>query len=78
MAIADGCEMAPIQKEWIRVDAACEYASVSKPVMYGWLNQGLVKNFSNRARGQIKGARLISLSSLRDFLESRATGGVAA
>jgi hypothetical protein len=68
----------PIKKEWIRVQEACEFASVSKPVMYGWLNQGLVKSFSNRGRGQIKGTRLISFDSLRNFLESRATGGVAA
>lgn len=66
-----------IQPEWIRINEACRFASVTKPVMYEWMKRGLVKNFSNRQRGQIKGARLVSLDSLRHFLDSRSTGGVA-
>lgn len=66
-----------IQPEWIRITEACRFASVTKPVMYDWMRRGLVKNFSNRQRGQIKGARLVNLDSLRRFLESRATGGQA-
>ena len=65
------------QREWLRVTEACEYARVSKPVIYDWMNRGLIKSFSNRQRGQTKGARLISADSLRDFIESRATGGTA-
>ena len=64
-----------IEPEWVRVSEACAFARISKPVLYGWLNRGLIKNFSARERGQIKGTRLISLSSLREFLNSRATGG---
>lgn len=66
-----------IQPEWIRISEACRLSSVTKPVMYQWMQRGLVKNFSNRQRGQIKGARLVNLESLRSFLESRATGGKA-
>ena len=66
-----------IQPEWIRITEACRFASVTKPVMYDWMRRGFVKNFSNRQRGQIKGARLVNLDSLRRFLESRATGGQA-
>ncbi len=62
-------------REWLRVTEACEYARVSKPVIYDWMNRGLIKSFSNRQRGQTKGTRLISSDSLRDFIESRATGG---
>ncbi len=64
-----------IQPEWIRISEACRLASVTKPVLYQWINRGLVKNFSNRQRGQIKGARLVNLDSLRQFLESQASGG---
>ena len=65
----------PNDPEWIRVSEAQDFARVSKPVLYGWINRGLIKSFSNRERGQIKGTRLISFESLRNFLESRATGG---
>lgn len=65
-----------IEPEWVRVSEACAYARVSKPVLYNWINRGLIKTFSARERGQIKGTRLIFLPSLRHFLESRATGGL--
>jgi hypothetical protein len=66
-----------LEPEWIRINEACRFASVTKPVLYEWMRRGLVKNFSNRQRGQIKGARLVNLESLRQFLESRASGGQA-
>ena len=69
--------VAPLAPEWLRVSEACHLARVSKPVLYGWINEGLIKSFSNRARGQIKGTRLISIDSLRAFLESRSSGGAA-
>lgn len=67
----------PQNPEWLRVKEACEFARVSKPVIYNWMNKGWIKNVSLRQRGQIKGTRLISFDSLRDFLESKATGGIA-
>jgi hypothetical protein len=63
--------------EWLRIAEACEFARVSKPVIYDWMNKGWIKNVSLRQRGQIKGVRLVSFDSLRAFLESRATGGDA-
>jgi len=63
--------------EWLRVSEACEFARVSKPVIYDWMNRGWIKNVSLRQRGQVKGVRLVSFDSLRTFLESRATGGDA-
>ena len=64
-------------REWLRIAEACEFARVSKPVIYDWMNRGWIKNVSLRQRGQIKGVRLVSFDSLRAFLESRATGGDA-
>lgn len=65
-----------LEPEWTTVDQSCKFASVSKPTLYDWLNRGLVRNYSNRQPGQIKGKRLVSLASLRRFLDSRATGGL--
>lgn len=67
-----GAEIAP---EWIDVKTACRFASVSKPVLYSWMNRGLVKNFSMKERGQVRGVRRISFDSLRAFMESRSSGG---
>ena len=67
-----GAEIAP---EWITVEQACRYAAVSRPVIYNWLNRGLVKNFSAKERGQVRGVRRVSFDSLRAFMNSRATGG---
>ncbi|WP_395718779.1 helix-turn-helix domain-containing protein [Prosthecobacter sp.] len=64
--------------DWLRVAEACAYSRVSKPKLYDLLNRGLVKSVSLKERGQIKGTRLISFSSLKAFLESRASGGASA
>jgi len=44
-------------------------------VLYRLLNAGLVKSVSLKQRGQTKGLRLVSVDSLKSFLNSRATGG---
>lgn len=69
---------APPEKEWWRVSEAVAATGLSKPKIYDLANRGLIKTVSLRERGQIKGTRLISIDSLRSFLNSRATGGVAA
>jgi predicted DNA-binding transcriptional regulator AlpA len=65
-------------REWLRVKEACTYSCLSKAKLYDLMNRGLVKSSSLRERGQIKGTRLVSFDSLRQFLESRASGGAAA
>ena len=65
----------PLPKEWLRVSEACEYSRMSKPALYGYMARGLIKNVALRERNKIKGLRLVSFDSLRNFLESRATGG---
>lgn len=68
---------APVLPEWLRVKEACDYSRLSKPKLYDLLNRQLIKSVSLRERGQIKGTRLVSFDSLRKFLESRASGGIA-
>ena len=65
-----------ISPEWITVAQACQYAAISKPLLYDWLNRGLVKNFSMRTRGQVRGVRRVSFDSLRAFMESHSKGGI--
>lgn len=67
---------AVIVPEWITVAEACKFAAISKPLLYEWMNRGLVKNFSARERGQMRGARRVSFDSLRAFLNSRSSGGI--
>lgn len=62
-------------REWIRIAEAVQWSGISKPRLYLLLNKGLIRSTSLRERGQVKGTRLISFTSLRDFLGSRATGG---
>ena len=64
-----------LPREWLRVQEACEYSRLSKPLLYRLMNRGLIRNVSLRERGRVRGARLISFDSLRQYLESRATGG---
>ena len=66
-----------IPREWLRVSEAIQYSRLSKPTLYGLFNRGLVKTVSLRERGKQRGARLVSFDSLKAFLESRASGGMA-
>ena len=64
-----------LPREWLRIKEACEFSRLSKPKLYDLINRGLIKSVSLKERGQIKGTRLVSFDSLRDFLRSRMTGG---
>lgn len=63
------------EPEWIRVSEACAYSRLGKAAIYDLINRGLIRSYANRRPGQIKGTRLISFASLREHLESNATGG---
>jgi hypothetical protein len=63
-------------RDWVRVNEACEMFSISKPVLYGWMGKGWIRNSSIKSRNQIRGVRLVQLSSIQDLIESRATGGI--
>lgn len=63
-------------REWLRVSEAQKYCGgVSKGTLYQWMNRGWIKSSCIKARGQIRGVRLISQKSLSEFLESHASGG---
>ncbi|MEN3939706.1 helix-turn-helix domain-containing protein [Prosthecobacter sp. SYSU 5D2] len=74
-AAAADSRQPPPQAEWMRVKEACAFSCLSKPKLYELMNQGHIKSVALRERGQSKGTRLVSIGSLRAFLESRASGG---
>lgn len=61
--------------EWLTVAEACAYARISKGLLYNLLNRQLIRSVSLRQLGQSKGKRIVGADSLRNFLNSRATGG---
>jgi hypothetical protein len=73
-AVSDNSQPQP-RPEWMRVKEACAFSCLSKPKLYDLMNRGHIKSVALKERGQIKGTRLVSIDSLRAFLEARATGG---
>jgi hypothetical protein len=58
------------EPEWMTVPEACMEAHRSKPIIYEWINRGLIESFVSKARpDSTMGIRLIRRKSLRAFLE---------
>lgn len=82
LASASAAEIPPQNREWLTLEwwsvaEACKYSRFSKGLLYDLINRSLIRSMSLRERGRIKGKRLISSDSLKQFLRSRATGGEA-
>jgi len=58
-----------IKPEWVRVPEAVKVSGLSRSSIYELIGSGKIKSFSNRARGNQRGIRLISYDSLLGFLE---------
>ncbi len=63
------------EREWIRVDQACQWSGICRSLIYKLMTSGKIRSVSLRERGTSRGTRLISFPSLRAFLESKAEGG---
>ena len=75
--VRESTDQIEIRPEWWRPAQAAKYCGVSRSLIHQWMNDGLIRNVQLRKRGQIKATRLVSVDSLRHFLESRATGGTS-
>jgi hypothetical protein len=64
-----------IEPEWLKTTDAAKIASVSRPTIANWIHRGRIKAFVHRERGQIRATVLVSLSSLRAFLDRHSSGG---
>lgn len=61
--------------EYLRPAEAARVFSISRSKLYELMKAGKVTSVSLREEGQTKATRLLSISSLRRFLESRSEGG---
>lgn len=72
---AGAAQQGELKPEWIRPKDVPRFFGLGRTATYTLLAEGKVKSVSMRKRGQRHGARLISYSSLKDYLESLAEGG---
>ena len=65
----------PLEAEWIRVDAAVRFSSLSRSLLYENFDTsgGPIKTAVIRKRNALRGVRLVNLESLRDFILSHAS-----
>lgn len=61
--------------EFLRPAAACRVFSIGRTKIYELIADGKIASVSMRKRGQRHGTRLISYDSLKNYLQSLATGG---
>jgi excisionase family DNA binding protein len=61
-----------IAPEYLRVKEATKFSGLSRAKLYEALTDGRIKSYSVRDPGKTRGTRLISASSLREFIESHA------
>jgi hypothetical protein len=59
--------------EWIRIELAIKLFGLSRTKLYELIAERKIKSFCLRERNKIKGIRLISFDSLREFLEKEAS-----
>lgn len=55
--------------EYVRPSGAPRFG-ISRALMYQWLQDGKVKGFRPKCRGKQQGPCLISVKSIRDYIES--------
>lgn len=66
------------KREWLRIPDAIRIYGIGRSSLYELISDGKIKSASLRKRGNVRGIRLISATSLEAFLESIAKGGQTA
>jgi len=59
-----------LEPRWLKVDAAVSYSGISRAVLYRILAGGKIRSSSLRARGALRGSRLIDRLSLDAYIDS--------
>lgn len=64
---------APIEpgREWIRPADGRQYVGLSRSLLYELINEGKIRSVCLRRKGRATGVRLISVSSLLQYIESQ-------
>lgn len=63
--------------EFGRVTDIQRMFGVKKGILYRWIGEGRIKSICIRERGNLKGIRLISVGSVRAYIESQMDAEVA-
>jgi predicted DNA-binding transcriptional regulator AlpA len=61
-----------MRPEWLRIPDATKLFGVSRSLLYELMHARRIRSFALRRPGKIKGIRLISYESLREYLEAQA------
>jgi hypothetical protein len=69
-AVQDIGKVAPVRREWVRVPAACQLSGMGRSLLYQHLKAGRIKSVCLRQRNKVRGIRLVSTDSIREFIES--------
>mgnify|MGYP003463698374 CR=1 FL=1 len=69
---AAGEKTDPQNNEWVRIPAACAFASLSRSTLYANFDTagGAIRTASIRKRGATRGVRMVNVPSLREWLDS--------
>jgi hypothetical protein len=62
-------ELQAVEPEYERIPAICRRFGVSRPFVFESFHKG-VKSLHIKKPGKLKGVRLVSVSSMREFLQS--------
>jgi hypothetical protein len=58
-----------LKPEWLKVNDATKIFGIGRSRLYELISEGRIKTASLRARGNVKGRRLISYDSLAEYIE---------
>lgn len=72
---AGAAQQGELKPEFIRPKEVLRYFGLGRTAVYELIAANKIRSVSMRKRGQRHGTRLISYDSLKNYLESMATGG---
>lgn len=60
-----------LSSDWLTVQETFQYGRFSRSRLYKMITEGMIKTFSLRSRGNVKGKRYVSKQSLDSYFESQ-------
>jgi hypothetical protein len=65
--------VASLDPEFLPITSACKFSGLGRTALYLEIRAGKIKSISLRKKGTARGRRLVSVSSLRSYLNSFAS-----
>ena len=62
--------VASLDPEFLPIASACKFSGLGRTALYLEIRAGKIKSISLRKKGTARGRRLVSVSSLREYLAS--------